>query len=270
MLSIAGIAGATLAFVNFAAPRMVLYPAPKAGDGEAVLRAAGGSRVWLDVGGAKVESWRLPPLAGGVGAAPLLLFAHGNAERIDDWATAFDEPRREGFAVLLVEYPGYGRSGGSPSEDSIRDTLRAAYDAAAADPTVDPARIVAWGRSLGGGAAAGLSRERPLAALVLESTFTSVPDVAARMGMPTSFLRDRFDNLGAVAAFAGPILVLHGARDELVPVSHARRLHAAAARGTLETLPCGHNDCPWPWEKVRAFLAAQGVGAAAPEAGPPR
>ena len=68
MLSIAGIAGATLAFVNFAAPRMVLYPAPKAGDGEAVLRAAGGSRVWLDVGGAKVESWRLPPLAGGVGA----------------------------------------------------------------------------------------------------------------------------------------------------------------------------------------------------------
>lgn len=239
------------------AERTALYPAPPAGDGERELAASGGTRLWLDAAGAKIEAWLLPPTGGGDGPHPLLLFTHGNGELIDHWAGAFDEARADGFAVLLVEYPGYGRSGGAPSEATVRETVLAAYDAAAADPSVDPKRIVAWGRSLGGGAAGILSRERPLAGLVLESTFTNVPDVAARLGVPTSMLDDRYDTLDAVARYEGPVLILHGEKDKLIPVSHAHRLHEAAKGSRLVVLDCGHNDCAVEWDAVRGGLGAR-------------
>ena len=82
------------------------------------------------------------------------MFAHGNAELIDYWPEEFDEPRRWGAGVLLVEYPGYGRSDGAPSQDSITESMLAAYDWARQHADVDASRIIPYGRSLGGGAAA--------------------------------------------------------------------------------------------------------------------
>ena len=66
---------------------------------------------------------------------------------------------------------------------------------------------------------------------------------------------DPFDNLALVREFAGPILVLHGTRDEVIPVEEGHALHVAAARSELELGDCGHNDCPRPWPRVREFLA---------------
>jgi pimeloyl-ACP methyl ester carboxylesterase len=195
------------------------------------------------------------------GPAPILLFAHGNAELINDWPFAFGEPRTWGLAVLLVEYPGYGLSGGSPSQRTIQASFEAAFDWAVAQPDIDARSVILYGRSLGGGAVAALSLTRPAAALVLESTFTSTTAFAAGLGAPWFLVRDRFDNLRAVTSFKRPRLIIHGDRDSIVPTAHGRQL-AAAAGVPLHLMPCGHNDCPRPWEVLRTFLAEAGLLAA--------
>jgi hypothetical protein len=234
--------------------RQMLFPAPSVAGGSAFERVPGTERVWLEAGGARVEAWYLSPLLTMPGPAPLVVFTHGNGELIDDWAQAFEPPRRWGAAVLLVEYPGYGRSTGSPSQDSIAAIMRTAFDQMTARAEIDPDRIVVYGRSLGGGAACALARERRVAALVLESTFTSVRRLARGFGLPGFLVRDPFDNLEALRGYSGPVLIVHGERDEIIPVEHARELHAAATRSRLALEPCGHNDCQRPWRLVREFL----------------
>jgi uncharacterized protein len=228
-----------------------------------VRLAVGGEQIWLEAG-AKVEAWLLP--ARGTGRMPLAIHAHGNGEAIDTWAESVAPLRDAGMAVLLVEYPGYGRSGGQPTEDAIVAAFVAAYDRAVADPRIDATRIVGYGRSMGGGAIAQLAARRPLAALVLESTFTSLRDMIAAAGLPDWLIRYRLDSRAVLAKFSKPVLLIHGTQDGSIPVSHAHALRAAAPQARLELLACGHNDCPPQWELVLSFLRENGVfSAAAPE-----
>jgi fermentation-respiration switch protein FrsA (DUF1100 family) len=189
----------------------------------------------------------------------LVVYAHGNGELVDFWLSEFSPLRSEGVSVLLVEYPGYGRSSGTPSESSIQQALAAGYDWAQAKPGIDPNRIVGYGRSLGGGAICALGRVRSLAALVLESTFTSIQDMAAeRFGVPRVLVRNGFENLAFVGNYRSPILLLHGEDDQLVPVSQARRLAAAAPGAELDIERCGHG-CSGQWPVVLAFLRKHGL-----------
>src|SRR3954465_13505472 len=101
---------------TWAVQRFVTFPSPPRGSANPAMRASvGGRLVWLDADGARVEALVLP--ARGT-AAGLIIYAHGNGELIDMRAADFGVPRDSGYAVLQVEYPGYGRSGGSPSEAS--------------------------------------------------------------------------------------------------------------------------------------------------------
>lgn len=238
--------------------RKLIFPGSYVVAGSRGPEAAGGERIWLETG---AEAWLLPG-RGASARGPLLLYAHGNGELIDHWADEFEPARSRGIAALLVEYPGYGRSGGAPSERSIRATMAAAFDYARGRGF--PAEhIVGWGRSLGGGAVCALAEERPLAALVLESTFSSVVSMAQRLGLPAALarvlVRDPFDNAAVLRAFRGPVLLLHGARDEMIPAAEAKALHAEVPGADLLWLPCGHNDCPRPWPAVLRFLGAQGL-----------
>jgi len=235
--------------------RIALFPGAALADGEEVALGPADRRVWLDSPGARAEAFFLAATPSGQ-ADPLVVYAHGNGELIDYWVDEFEGLRAAGLSVVLVEYPGYGRSSGTPSQGSITRTLVAAYDWAASQPQIDPSRIIGYGRSLGGGAICALARERSLAALILESTFTSIPDIAAdQYGLPGLLIQNRFDNLPAVRGFPGPILLLHGETDASIPVEHARRLHAAAPGSELHMIPCGHNDCPRPWSILTDFLA---------------
>ena len=146
----------------------------------------------------------LPSLDTAQGRSPVVIFAHGNGEVAADWIDEFEPMRAWGWSVVLLEYPGYGGSPGTPSESSIRDAALAVFDWAAADPRVDASRIVGYGRSIGGGAAVQLATARPLAALILESAFTSTRPLAARYGVPGWLVRDAFDNLEALSALPGP------------------------------------------------------------------
>ena len=218
-------------------------------------------------GGAGVEgAYYRPATAAGEPRAALIV-GHGNRELITWW----DEPIRPfveaGHPVLLFEYPGYGRSPGRPSRESIGRVAAAAFDWLAEQPEVDPTRIVALGKSLGGGVVADLSRARPLAGLILQSTFTGLPELLWESYLiPAPLVRDRFDVRGAVEEFGGPVLLLHGDHDLVIPIRHLHRLRRAADRPYVLLQQCGHSDCPARneqyWAASLSFLDAveQGLG----------
>jgi pimeloyl-ACP methyl ester carboxylesterase len=188
-----------------------------------------------------------------------VIHAHGNGELIDVQTQSVAALRAAGIAVLLVEYPGYGRSTGSPSEATVTAAFVAAYDWAMRDARVDAMRIIGYGRSLGGGAIAQLAARRPLAALILESTFINLAEVVRDAGVPDWLVVNRFDTRAVLAVYPKPVLVLHGTRDGTFPIAHAHSLHAASPHATLRIETCGHNDCPSQWELVLSFLAQKGV-----------
>ena len=232
----------------FLIQRSMLFPMPPPMSG-----APGRAEVVrVKTDGADAYALFLPPRT--AGPAALMMFWHGNGELADFWVDEFDVAREWGFGILLVEYPGYGGAPGSPSEQSIMESTRALYDWAAKDPRVDPKRIVVWGRSLGGGAAAQLAVDRPVAAMILESAFTSVSDFAARFMAPALLIRDRFDNRKALASYRGPLLVIHGTTDAIVPFAHGRELASIVPGAQFRELPCGHNDCPRDWKTIATFL----------------
>jgi fermentation-respiration switch protein FrsA (DUF1100 family) len=212
-------------------------------------------RIALSAGGALFL-----PATSGVNPRPLILFAHGNAETAGDWIDEFSELRRDGWSVLLLEYPGYAGVGGSPSQASIEAAALTAYDWAVTDPRVDRTQIVVYGRSLGGGAVTPIAVKRPVAGLILESAFTSVRPLAARFLVPGFLVRDPFDNLAALRSYRGPLLVLHGRRDEVIPFDHGEALSAAVPGSTFVPVDCGHNDCPRPWAAFRSWTRAHSLG----------
>ena len=194
----------------------------------------------------------------------MLIFAHGNGELIEHWVTPMERLRRAGVSVLLVEFPGYGHSGGRPSRAALGEVFERAFDRLASRPGVDADRIVAVGRSLGAGVAADLAGNRPVAALALMSGFSSAADVARRsFRVPSFVVRDRFDVAGAVRRFGGPVLLMHGRHDEVLPFDHARRIAAARPGLSVTSLECGHNDCLSVWPEtvdvLLDFLEASGL-----------
>lgn len=222
-------------------------------------KIAGLEQIWLNTSSGKVESWLLRPTNDNHSVrAPAIIFAHGNGELIDFWPDELKPFTRFGMALLLVEYPGYGRSAGKPSQESITETFIAAYDALTARKDIDRSRVVLFGRSLGGGAVCALAAQRPTGALILMSTFTSVRSFAVRYLVPGFLARDSFDNLALVKSYSGPILFLHGKYDGVIPFRHSVALNKAAKKSRLIAYDAGHNDCPpdWNvfWQHMKSFL----------------
>jgi len=246
--------------VLFLMQRHILFPRHLVvTDPAAQKDIPGVERIWLNTNAGKVETWFMPAATGkGAGPAPAVIFAHGNAELIDYGIEELKVFTQLGIGVLLVEYPGYGRSEGKPSQKSITQALVAAYDILVVREDVHPSRIIFYGRSIGGGAICALAAERASAALILMSTFTSVRSYALKHLVPGFLIRDPFDNLAVVASYSGPVLIIHGRKDELIPYKHGVALYHAAKNGKLISYECGHNDCPpnWDsfWKEIESFL----------------
>lgn len=216
----------------------------------------GMEQMWLETSEGKVEAWYLTPLGKAAGVpAPLLVITHGNGDLIDYWLDSLDTVREMGFGVLLVEYPGYGRSQGAPTYQAIRETLLLAYDTIIQHPQVDPQRIILFGHSVGGGAAGILAVERPSSGMILLSTFTSVAALAREQWLPGFAVLDAFDNLKVVRNYPRPILILHGKHDRTIPYQHGVALHAAAKQAEFVSLECGHNGCIDDWDRFWNDLA---------------
>ncbi len=264
MLLLAAIAYGCYAVLLFLGQRVMLYPGRMMRVPPQPPAIAGMERLWLETGSDRVEAWFLP----GAGhhperRQPLLVVFHGNGEVIDFLPEQMAGARGLGMGVLLVEYPGFGRSGGAPSEARITATAVAAFDTAARRHDVDPSRIVVFGRSLGGGAACALARRQPVRAVILQSPFTSVRAFSRQFLLPGFLVRDRFDNRAALKQFQGPVLIFHGRHDDIIPFRHGQELARTARSARLVELACAHNDCPPDltsfWHTVGEWLREQGV-----------
>ncbi|NTV48802.1 MAG: alpha/beta hydrolase [Geobacteraceae bacterium] len=262
LLTLVGIAYAGYALLAFVMQRQIIYPGrsiqvsgqPPAGIVPIEIATSSGSGA----------AWFMPPLRQKPGELrPLVIFFHGNGEVIDFLPEHVAGFRELGMGVLLVEYPGYGRSSGKPDEKSITATAVAAYDAVLKRDEVDPKRIVIFGRSLGGGAACALAARRPSAALILQSAFSSTRPFARSFLIPAFLVRDVFDNGAVVSAYRQPILLFHGSHDMIIPPQHSRELQRLAPHARLVEFPSGHNDFPPDWREfyrvIAVFLKDAGV-----------
>jgi len=208
----------------------------------------GVTQVWLDASFGRVEAWFLR--AEGDAPRPTVIFAHGNGELIEDWLNEMERLTAAGVDALLVEFPGYGHSQGRPSRATLRETFSLAFDWLAGREDVDGDRIVAHGRSMGGGAAADLALDRPVRALILQSTFSSAAAIARQSFVPGFLVRDRFDNQRAVTSFTGPVLLMHGVGDNVIPYSHAEVLASTREGLEITQIDCAHNDCARIWPEI--------------------
>lgn len=262
LLRVVGLALLLYAVLMFAFQRRLVFPGVSRGSlrGEP-LAPPDATQVWLDTSFGRTEAWLFR--VGGAASAPTIIFAHGNGEIIEDWVEEMRMLRDAGMNVLLVEFPGYGHSEGRPTRTSLREAFSAAFDWLVDVGEVDPRRIVAYGRSIGGGAASDLSRDRPVGALVLQSTFSSAAAMAREAFLPGFLVLDRFDNGAAVAGFSGPVLLMHGPEDEVIEYAHAERLAALRSGLEITQLDCGHNDCARAWpaivSSVGSFLETHGM-----------
>ncbi len=212
--------------------------------------------------GVSLDAWYLPF----EGARFTFLVCNGNAGNM---AYRLDRAQlihaQLGASVLLFDYRGYGLSAGRPDEAGTYRDARAAHQFLVEAKRLAPASVVLFGESLGAAVATQLALERPAAGLVLESPFSSIPDMA-RAAYPFlppvgSLIRTRYDTLGKIPRLKMPLFVLHGERDDIVPLAQGRRVFEAAPQPKrFFTIPtAGHNDTYLGggdayWRALREFL----------------
>jgi hypothetical protein len=216
------------------ADRMIFLPPPPTyGDGQGVIKLA-------TAGGERIAALYLPNPA----APYTILFSHGNAEDLGAIRPFLAGLRAIGFGVLAYDYRGYGTSEGRPSEKASYEDVEAAYEYLTRAAGVPGDRIIAYGRSVGGGPAVELATRRPLAGLVLESAFLSAFRVVTRVPLLPF---DKFRNIDKIGRVRCPVLVMHGMADEVVPFSHGQGLYRAAPepKRFLWVEGAGHNDFLW-------------------------
>lgn len=206
--------------------RLVFYPTRMIGRTPAAAGLAHEDVTFTREDGTELNGWFVP------GGPVTVLVCHGNAGNVGDRVETLAILASLDLSVLIFDYAGYGRSQGRPTERGTYDDAAAARRWLVETRGVDPSRLVYFGRSLGGAVAIGLAEREPPAALVVEATFSTLPDLGAIVypWLPVKLLsRVRYDSVRRVRTLDCPKLIMHSREDETVPFELARRLFAAAA-----------------------------------------
>ena len=196
--------------------------------------------VWIDVPGARLNALhlRLPQPDG------LVFYLHGNAGNLEGWFAQPEFYRRLNLDLFMLDYRGYGKSGGRiTSEAQLHADVRAAWQQVA--PAYEGRRHVILGRSLGSGPALELAAEVRAELTLLVSPYLSFEALAAQYygWVPRFLLRYPMRNDLVIARVTTPIVLIHGERDEVIDAEHSRRLQALAPQSRLVLVPgAGHND----------------------------
>jgi len=263
MLALRIAAGLTLAYVALVGlawlvQERLAFPAPHgaAPDPKRVGVAHGEEIELVLADGTKLAGWYLKAVEGGEGRAravtsddtstaphrppspsPALLWFYGNGENVATIWPIVRDFQPPGTALLVVDYPGYGGSGGRATEAGLYAAADAAYAELARRPEVDASRIFVYGRSLGSAVATYTATHHAVAGVILESPFTNATDMArnAYRILPSFIVRLSLDNLSRMPQIRCPVLVLHGTADRLVPTAMGMRV-AAAAAGPVEVV----------------------------------
>jgi fermentation-respiration switch protein FrsA (DUF1100 family) len=176
--------------------------------------------------GERVIVWHVAPR----GDAPVWLYFHGNGGALRHRVERFRALTADGAGLVALSYRGYGGSSGQPTEAGLLADAATAHAFAASRYAAE--RIVLWGESLGTGVAVALAAERPVARMVLEAPFSAAVDVAA-LAYPFApvrwLMKDQFRSDLRIGKVAVPVLILHGDRDNIIPIALGERLYALAA-----------------------------------------
>jgi hypothetical protein len=208
----------------------------------------GAEEIWLETAeGTRIHGLYWPAPAG----RPTILFFHGNAQSVFEWALVASDLEALECGLLLIDYPGYGKSEGSPHEQGLYDSGRGALDWLDRQAGVASERVVVFGKSLGGGVATEVVQGREVLGVVLESTFRSFLHVARRLIpiLPVeAMLNDeRYESIERIGRIRAPVLIVHGTRDELIPLAEGLALFDAAPqpKELYQVEGAGHNDVSW-------------------------
>lgn len=208
--------------------------------------------------GVRLHGWRVP---GGTGPArPLAIYFGGNAEEIS-WMLEFADVFA-GWDLALVNYRGYGLSAGKPSQQGLSRDALTIYDHFARQPEIDPARVIAIGRSLGSGVAIYLASRRPVRGVLLVAPFDSITEVARNLYpfLPVRFvLGDLYDSAALAPSITAPLRMVVASHDEIIPARHSRRLFDlwGGPKEMVTITGAGHNDLQQHreyWQAIRDFL----------------
>jgi fermentation-respiration switch protein FrsA (DUF1100 family) len=198
--------------------------------------------VMLDTAdGERVIVWHVPPR----GNKPVVLYFHGNGGSLRMRVDRFRDLTADGSGLVALSYRGYGGSSGAPTEAGLAADALAAYAFTTARYPAE--HIMLWGESLGSGVAVALAAEMPVGWLILQSPFTSAADVGAQRYwfVPVRLLmKDQFHSDLRIGKVTAPVLVLHGERDDVVPIALAERLYSLinAPKRFVRFAHIGHND----------------------------
>jgi uncharacterized protein len=190
---------------------------------------------------------------------PTIIFFHGNGGNLAHRSPYFRALTDVGFGLLALDYRGYGKSEGSPSEEGFYRDARAAVNYAVHMQHIPPGEIVLYGESIGTGVAVQMATEYDAAALIVQSPFTSAENIAKDRypWLPVHYLiRDRYDSLSKISRVQEPLLLLHGEDDTVVPVEEGKALFASAnsPKQAVYFPSQGHNDLDMQ-QRVNALLA---------------
>lgn len=197
----------------------------------------------LPVGDHTTHTWFIPAADPERGT---ILFSHGNAGNMSDRLESIKIFHQLGYNTLIYDYGGYGNSTGTPSESRCYADIQAQWEYLTQTREIPPDQIILFGRSLGGGVTAELATQVTPAAIILESTFSSIPDMARQQFriFPTKLLvKHKFNTLSKLDKFTAPILHIHSETDELIPYTHGQALHDSSPQPKqLLTIRGGHNE----------------------------
>ena len=177
--------------------------------------------------GVKLSGWFIPNES----ARGVILFCHGNAGNISHRLESIQIFHRLGLEVFIFDYRGYGQSEGKPTEHGTYEDAQAAWRYLIEERLLNPNEVIVFGRSLGGGVASWLAQSHTPGALILESTFVSLPDIAATLYpyLPVKLLlRFEYNTAEYVSRVDCPLLIIHSRDDEIMPFSHGQRLFQIA------------------------------------------
>ncbi len=226
------IAGAYIVFVGFLfifQSHYIYYPERvlSADPGDIGLNFESVSFETMD--GVKLSGWFVPSES----ARGVILFCHGNAGNISHRLESIQIFHQLGLDVFIFDYRGYGQSEGKPTEQGTYKDAEAAWQYLIKERQVNPNEVIVFGRSLGGAVAAWLAQSHIPGALILESTFTSLPDIAGTLYpyIPVRLLlRFHYNTAEYLDRVNCPVLIVHSCDDEIMPFNHGRRLFEMAKK----------------------------------------
>lgn len=236
----------SLCVMLYLARNRIIFPISGGLHGEpARFGFAGGRVVTIPTAdGARLAGWYVP--SAGPSPAPVLVWFPGNAETIAGIAPVIRQLRPDGWALLALDYRGYGASTGRAGVAAAEGDVAAVWSWLEAEPGLDTSRVVVYGRSIGSGSAFAFASRRPVAGLIVESAFTSLGAVARihyRL-FPPWLAGGGFNNMARMDSLRCPVLVIHGERDGIIPAAMGRALaERAGERAELLIVPgADHND----------------------------